>query len=176
MKKLSAPEKHYEKIIHPRKKHYEKIYIQKAHEKWSIFLFLLQPLNRCSFREDCVWSWRFLKNLCITTKTWTQWKFVPESIKVVYWRENLKNLFVFHRLTKTGKKIWIFASIHTTCIDSGTNFRHRQERDGTIVQTTHEHGWQEQDDNCACNSLHHPVLVRSCYCVCRIFTVLMFSL
>jgi hypothetical protein len=41
---------------------------------------------------------------------------------------------------------------------------HRQERDGTIVQTTHE-----RDDNCACNFLHRPVFVsRSClfrYCV-----------
>ena len=35
--------------------------------------------------------------------------------------------------------------------------RHRQEWDGTIVQTTNEWDEQERDDNCACNSLHRRV-------------------
>jgi hypothetical protein len=39
------------------------------------------------------------------------------------------------------------------------NDGHRQERDGTIAQTTHERDDQERDDNGACNSLHRPVLV-----------------
>ena len=37
---------------------------------------------------------------------------------------------------------------------------HRQEWDGTIVQTTHERDDQERDDNYVCNSLHRHVLVR----------------
>ena len=46
----------------------------------------------------------------------------------------------------------------------------------TIVQATHEQDDQEWDDNCACNSLHHPVIVyvefslRSCFrCNTQIF-------
>ena len=39
--------------------------------------------------------------------------------------------------------------------------RHRQKRDGIIVQTAYNRDDQERDDNCACNSLHRPVLVRS---------------
>jgi hypothetical protein len=47
---------------------------------------------------------------------------------------------------------------------------------GTIVQTTHERDDQKRDDNCACNSLHRPVIVyaefslRSCFrCNTQIF-------
>uniref|UniRef100_A0A914EJQ3 Uncharacterized protein n=1 Tax=Acrobeloides nanus TaxID=290746 RepID=A0A914EJQ3_9BILA len=66
---------------------------------------------------------------------------------------------------------------------------HRQERDGTIVQTTHERDNQERDDNCACNSLHrtvlvvllivqflYSVLVRSVIVYVIFFTAFMFSL
>src|SRR4051812_35946613 len=38
----------------------QKIYIQKVHKKWSILSFY-DILNRCSFRKNCVRSWRFLK-------------------------------------------------------------------------------------------------------------------
>ncbi len=44
--------------------------------------------------------------------------------------------------------------------------RPRQERDGTIVQTTHERNDQEQNDNYVCNFLHLPV-DSSRYCVYR---------
>ena len=68
----------------------------------------------------------------------------------------------FYRLPKT---IFEFSRHYTTFIDSGTNFRHRQERSGTIVQKIHERDDQERDDNCACNSLHCFVLVFPLLCM-----------
>jgi hypothetical protein len=117
-----------------------------------------------------------------TTKTWTQWKFVPESIKVVYWSEIFFLILFFIDLRKLPKN-FEFSRQYTTLIDSGTNFWHRQERDRTIVQTTHE--WNDQEVGGIIKNGTTIVLVipffiipflSSRYCVCRIFTAFMFSL
>ena len=86
------------------------------------FLFLWL-LNRCSFWENCVWSWRFLKFCVLQRKhecnenecNWTIvpshsclcQKFVPESIKV-YWRENSKNFFDDSEVTVKTKNALFF--------------------------------------------------------------------
>jgi hypothetical protein len=63
-----------------------------------------------------------------------------------------------------------FSRKHTTFIDSGTNLRHGQEQDGTIVQTTHE-----QDDSCACNFPHCPVLVVLFLCPVLVRSVIVYA-
>ena len=64
-----------------------------------------------------------------------------------------------------NKKNFKFSRQYTIFIDSGTNFRHRQERNGE--RSFNEH---ERDDTSACNhSLHRLVIVyaefslRSCF-------------
>jgi hypothetical protein len=80
----------------------KKLYIQKVHEKWSIFCFYGNPwivvvFEIIAFEVGDFW------NLCITTKTWSK-KFVLESIKVGYWRENFLAVFVSRWKKKFKKK------------------------------------------------------------------------
>ena len=93
----------------------EKIFI-KFMKNGAFFVFTASS-ESLSLPRKSRWSCRFLKNLCIGTKTWTQWK-----------------------------------------------FGHRQEWNGTIRSNNTWTGWQEWDDNCACNSFHRPILVAPFLC------------
>ena len=88
---------HVKGLVYSEKNTMKKLYIRKVHEKWIIFCFygmfwIAVVAEIIVFEVGDFW------NLCIITKTWTQWKFITESIKVVYWRENSKISFRWVRI------------------------------------------------------------------------------
>ena len=97
---------------------YEKIIYSERSWEMEHFLFLQHALNHC--RDNCVWSWRFLKSVyysenmnAMKIHPWINQSCVlTRKILKIDWREHFFKNFVFYRLTTTAKKYWILASIH----------------------------------------------------------------
>ena len=104
--------------------------IRKVHEKWSIFCFydslwIIVVFEIIAFEVDDFWNFVYYNENM-------------NAVKIRSWI-NKSCVFCFTVFVSRLKtKIFKFSRQYTTFIDSGMNFRHRQERDETIVQTTHE--------------------------------------